>query len=163
MREFIYSEGAGFLYNNYYYRVNNQWAPILKMLQQSLFAEEMVCAMSSQLYHIPQTKDLKGNNEMHNHLVPASYHRVTAVGSAHRLLNGEQHQSIVDTMMTCINNAEKQDKGVREGLNIMEENAPTEFKAFIKVINQWKTQAESNLAQAKSGLQTMGVAPSSGS
>jgi hypothetical protein len=145
------------------YRVNQQWAPILRMLQQSLFAEEMVCAMSSQLYHIPQTKDLKGNNEMHNHLIPASYHRVTAVGSAHRLLNGEQQQSIVETMMHCINNAEKQDKGVREGLNVMEANASQEFKAFIKVIIGWQTQAESYIAQTKSALQAMGITPSSGS
>jgi hypothetical protein len=73
-----------FLYPYYWYRVN-QWRQVLSLLQQSLYAEEIVCSMSTQLFHIPKTKDLKGNREMHNHLVPASYHRVTAVGSAHRL------------------------------------------------------------------------------
>jgi len=73
------------LHFNYLYRVNS-WTQILILLQRSLYAEEMVCAMSSQLFHIPQTKDLKGSSEMHNHLVPASYHRVTAVGSAHLLM-----------------------------------------------------------------------------
>ncbi|MGE7764874.1 hypothetical protein [Peribacillus sp. NPDC096540] len=57
--------------DDYYYRFNN-WEPILYMLHQSLYAEEMVCAMSSELFHIPATKDLKGNLEMHSHLVPAS-------------------------------------------------------------------------------------------
>jgi isopenicillin N synthase-like dioxygenase len=144
------------LYPNYLYRVN-QWTQILNLLQQSLYAEEMVCAMSSQLFHIPQTKDLKGNREMHNHLVPASYHRVTAAGSAQRLSNGEQQQSIVETMTACIINAENQDKKVRDGLKMMEENASPEFKSFIKVIIQWQTQAETYLNQAKAALQSMGI------
>jgi hypothetical protein len=146
----------------YYYRVN-KWEPILNLLQQSLFAEEMVCAMSSELFHIPQTKNLKGNSEMHSHLVPASYHRVTSVGSSRRLVNGEQQQSIILTMVTCIVNAENQDKKVREGLMIREENASPEFKSFIRVIIQWQTQAESYLKQAKDSLRTMGVSIPSGS
>ncbi|QXJ37136.1 hypothetical protein BV455_00398 [Parageobacillus caldoxylosilyticus] len=141
---------------NYLYRVNS-WTQILILLQRSLYAEEMVCAMSSQLFHIPKTKDLKGINEMHNHLVPASYHRVTAVGSAQRLSNGEQQQSIVETMTACIMNAEKQDKKVREGLKIMEENATPDFKPFIKLIIQWQNQAESYLSQTKTALKSMGI------
>jgi hypothetical protein len=128
-----------------------------------LYAEEMVCAMSSELFHIPQTKDLKGNNEMHSHLVPASYHRVTSVGSSRRLVNGEQQQSIIVTMVTCIVNAETQDKKVREGLNIMEENASSEFKSVIRMIIQWQTQAEAYLKQAKDSLRAMGVSFPSGS
>jgi hypothetical protein len=145
-----------FLHFNYLYRVN-QWTQILTLLQQSLYAEEMVCAMSSQLFHIPKTKDLKGNREMHNHLVPASYHRVTAVGSAQRLSNGDQQQSIIETMTTCIINAENQDKKVRDGLKTMEENADPEFKPFIKRIIQWQNQAESYLTQTKTALKSMGI------
>ncbi|HZG59243.1 MAG TPA: hypothetical protein VEY68_01785 [Anoxybacillus sp.] len=141
---------------NYLYRVN-PWTQILILLQKSLYAEEMVCSMSTQLFHIPKTKDLKGNREMHNHLVPASYHRVTAVGSAQRLANGEQQPSIVETMTDCIINAENQDKKVRDGLKIMEENATPEFKPFIKLIIQWQNQAESYLAQAKTALKSMGI------
>lgn len=146
----------------YFYRVNN-WGHILNLLRQSLYAEEMVCAMSSELFHIPKTKDLKGNREMHNHLVPASYHRVTAVGSSQRLVNGEQQQSIVETLAACIKNAENQDKYVREGLRTMEENASPEFKPFIKIIIKWQEQAESYLNQAKESLGTMGVPIPAGS
>lgn len=147
----------------YYYRGNN-WGVILNLLQQSLYAEEMVCAMSSELFHIPATKDLEGNTEMHNHLVPASYHRITAVGSAQRLVNGEQRQSIIDTMTACIINAQNQDKKVREWLKTMEENASSEYKGFIKLIIRWQGQAENYLAQAKESLRTMGVSfPSAGS
>ncbi|MGM0943417.1 MAG: hypothetical protein ACQEWU_21140, partial [Bacillota bacterium] len=103
------------MYPFYNYRVSN-WEAVLSLLYHSLYAEEMVCAMSSELFHIPETKDLKGNNEMHSHLVPASYHRITAVGSSQRLTNGEQRQSIIDTLIACIINAETQDKKVREGL-----------------------------------------------
>jgi len=144
------------LYPYYYYRVNN-WGHLLHLLNQSLYAEEMVCAMSSELFHIPETKDLKGNREMHDHLVPASYHRVTAVGSSQRLVNGEQQQSIVETLAACIKNAENQDKKVRDGLKTMEENASPEYKLFMKVIIKWQEQAESYLNQAKKSLQTMGV------
>jgi hypothetical protein len=140
----------------YYYRVNN-WTQVLTFLNQSLYAEEMVCAMSSELYHIPATKDLKGNSEMHSHLVPASYHRVTATGSAQRLVNGEQRKSIVETLVACIKNAENQDKKVREGLIIMEENASTEFKPFIRLILNWQQQAETTLNRAKEALRSMGV------
>ncbi|MCA1320949.1 hypothetical protein LC085_13580 [Bacillus tianshenii] len=73
----------------------------MSLLQQSLYAEEMLCSISSELYHIPETQDLKGNNEMHSHLVPASYHRVTSVGSARRLVSGEQQNTIIVTMATC--------------------------------------------------------------
>jgi hypothetical protein len=150
------------VYPYYFYRVNG-WEQILTLLQQSLYAEEMVCAMSSELFHIPQTKDLKGNREMHSHLIPASYHRVTAVGSAQRLKNGEQQQSIIETMVACIINAEIQDKGVNEGLVLMEENASPEYKSFLNSIIRWQVQTESSLKQAKEFLQTMGVKVPTGS
>ncbi len=117
----------------------------------------MVCAMSSELYHIPQAKDIKGNNEMHNHLVPASYHRVTAVGSAQRLATGEQRQSIIDTMTACIKNAEKQDVSVKKWLGVMEGNAGSEFKPFIQMIIRWQNQTEFYLNQTKSELKKMGI------
>lgn len=161
-KSLIFRKEEMILLFSYYYRVNN-WEPIFHLLQQSLYAEEMVCAMSSELYHIPQTKNLKGNNEMHSHLVPASYHRITAVGSSRRLINGEQQQSIIETMVACILNAETQDKKVRDGLYIMEENASPEFKSFIKVIIQWQEQAEAYLKQAKESLRSMGVSFPSGS
>ncbi|ALC81643.1 MULTISPECIES: hypothetical protein [Bacillus] len=141
-----------------YYPIRvNKWDHVLYLLRQSLYAEEMVCAMSSELFHIPKTKDLKGNREMHSHLVPASYHRVTAAGSAQRLKNGEKQNSIVETMTACILNAESQDKKVREGLKTMEENAIPEYKPFIKVIIKWQEQAETSLNQAKASLQSIGV------
>jgi hypothetical protein len=113
--------------------------------------------MTSQLYHIPVTKNLKGNDEMHSHLVPASYHRVTAVGSAQRLSNGEQHQSIVDTLVACIQNAQEKDKKVLEGLYTMQNNARTEVKPFINEAIRWQQQAESTLQQAENTLRQMGV------
>ncbi|PLR96867.1 hypothetical protein [Bacillus sp. T33-2] len=143
------------MYPYYFYRVS--WDNVLSLLRQSLFAEEMVCAMSSELFHIPQTQNLQGNREMHNHLVPASYHRVTATGSAQRLKNGEQRQSVVETLAACIINASAQDQQVREGLAVMYENADTEFKPFIQLIIRWQQQAESYLEQAKEASRSIGV------
>lgn len=141
----------------YYYRQNN-WDPVLTLLQQSLFAEEMVCATSSELFHIPNAGNIKGNSEMHAHLVPAAYHRVTAVGSAIRLKNGEERRSIIETMTTCIINAENRDIEVRRGLRVMEENAPAQLKPLITASIQWQEQAEATLKQAKDSLRQMGVA-----
>ncbi|WP_445491976.1 hypothetical protein [Niallia sp. 03133] len=94
---------------------------------------------------------------MHNHSVPASYHRVTAVGSAQRLTTSEQRQSIIDTMTACIQNAEKQDRSVKKWLGVMEENASSEFKPFIQLIIRWQNQTEFYLNQAKSELIKMGI------
>lgn len=109
----------------------------------------MVCSMSTQLFHIPETKDLKGNPEMHTHLVPASYHRVTATGSAQRLLNGEIAPSIVETLKDCIQNTEQQDHSVRAGLIVMQDNAPASYKPFIENILHWQDYAELYLQNAK--------------
>jgi hypothetical protein len=149
------------LYPYYYYRVNN-WEQVLSLLHKSLYAEEMVCSMSSELFHIPQTKDLKGNAEMHEPLIHATYHRVSAVGSAQRLVNGEQQPTIIATLVACIINAENQDKKVKEGLQTMEENVVPEYKSFVRMISRWQEQAESFLKQAKEALISMGVSfPSS--
>ncbi|MBS4189508.1 hypothetical protein KHA94_04680 [Bacillus sp. FJAT-49705] len=144
------------MFQHYDGRVKN-WEHIMNLLHQSLSAEEIVCSMSSELYHIPQTKNLKGLDEMHSHLVPASYHRVSAAGSSRRLINSEQQQTIIATLIACILNAEARDKKVRAGLNIMEENASPDYKPFIKVIIQWQGQSEAYLKQAKEALRSMGV------
>jgi hypothetical protein len=133
------------------------WSSVLQQLQQSLFAEEMVCAMSSQLFHIPATQDLKGNREMHQHLVPASYHRVTAVGSAYRLSAGEYQESIVATMVSCIQSATNQDREIKKWLFIMNDAAPQEYKPFIGQIIQWQNQAEFELTSAKRILTQQGL------
>ncbi|MBB6451729.1 hypothetical protein HNQ94_000150 [Salirhabdus euzebyi] len=144
------------MYPYYYYRVSN-WGDVLNLLQQSLFAEKMVCAMSSELFHIPATKDLEGNRQMHDHLVPASYHLLTATGSAQRLINGEDRQSIIDTLVACINNAQDQNKKVRVGLSTMLENASQEYKPFIDLIIKWQNQKEAYLSQAKDTVRSMGI------
>ncbi len=125
------------------------WQSVLMELRRSLFSEEMVCSMSTQLFHIPETENLQGNAEMHESLVPASYHRVTASGSAQRLANGEQEISIVQTLVGCIQNAEQRDRNVRNGLNVMREAAPNSYKPFIQNIQRWQDQAEQNLQNAK--------------
>lgn len=130
-------------------RQNAMWQSIVTELNQSLYGELMVCSMSTQLFHIPETKDLKGNPEMHTHLVPASYHRVTATGSAQRLLNGEIAPSIVETLKDCIRNAEQQDRNVRANLIVMQDNAPVSYKPFIENILHWQDYAELHLQNAK--------------
>ncbi|XEC95659.1 hypothetical protein AB6A23_03545 [Paenibacillus tarimensis] len=136
-------------------RQNVMWQPVVNALQQSLFAEQMVCSMSTQLFHIPETKDLRGNEEMHNHLVPASYHRVTALGSARRLADGESAPSIVATMMSCIEQAEQQDREVRRGLGVMHNAAPARYKPFIATIISWQHHAEMYLQTAKRQAQQL--------
>jgi hypothetical protein len=125
------------------------WQSAVSELSRSLYGEQMVCSMSTQLFHIPETKDLNGNAEMHTHLIPASYHRVTAIGSAQRLLNGETAPSILETMTDCIQNAEQKDRNVRAGLLIMREDAPSVYKPFVENIIRWQDYAEWHLQNAK--------------
>ncbi|MGA9172664.1 MAG: hypothetical protein WBZ33_01615 [Thermoactinomyces sp.] len=130
-------------------RQNEMWHPVATELYLSLYGEQMVCSMSTQLFHIPETKDLKGNAEMHSHLIPASYHRVTAAGSAQRLLNGESAPSIVETLIACIQSAKKRDRNVRTGLYVMRDAAPTSYKPFIENIIRWQNYTELHLQNAK--------------
>lgn len=132
----------------YTYAPGTEWSSVTQSLQKSLYAEQMVCSMSTQLFHIPETENLQGNREMHEHLVRASYHRVTATGSAVRLQTGPYHESIRKTLVSCIRNARKEDAGVREGLRVMYGNADDRVKPFIREIQQWQVQAEQYLAAA---------------
>jgi hypothetical protein len=118
-------------------RQTEKWQPVVTELDRSLLGEQMVCSASTQLFHIPEMKDLRGNAEMHTHLVPASYHRVTAAGSAQRLLNGETATSILETLIACIQNSEQKDRNVRAGLLVMREAAPSSYKPFIDNIIRW--------------------------
>jgi hypothetical protein len=130
-------------------RQNEMWHLVATEMYDSLYSEQMVCSMSTQLFHIPETKDVKGNTEMHTYLVPASYHRVTATGSAQRLLNGESAPSIVETLIACIQNAEQRDRNVRVGLYVMRDDAPATYKPFVENIIRWQNHAELHLQNAK--------------
>jgi hypothetical protein len=140
-------------YNHYALQNNQerapQWNTVYQNLYYSLYAEQMLCALSSEFYHINDMKDLKGNGKMHNHLVPASYHRVTAVGSVIRLLNGEQEDTIIKTLRACMNNAQRQDKGVMKGLRVMRDNAPKKYRQRMRQLIQWQKAAEYYLQQAE--------------
>lgn len=140
--------------NDYSYR--HDWSSVLELLNQSLYGEQMVCSMSTQLFHIPATENLEGNPEMHEHLVPASYHRVTALGAARRLQNSEFHDSIITTLTSCVKSGLKEDQQVTKWLHVMRENAPKEFKPFIQSIIGWQQQTEESLSSAQQLLRQMG-------
>ncbi|SIR86556.1 hypothetical protein SAMN05878482_106267 [Peribacillus simplex] len=93
---------------------------------------------------------------MHNHLIPASYHRVTALGCAKRLQSGEYHESIIKALVACVNNGLKQDKEVTKWLRVMRENAPSEFKEFMDTVIDWQQKTEESLAYTQQLLRGMG-------
>lgn len=147
------------MYFMYPYPIYRQdgWMNILSLLQQSLYAEGMVCSMSTQMLYTPETENLEGNDKMHNHLVPASYHRVTAWGTSYRLISSDGNPYMITTAVSCIKNAQRQDQGVREGLEIMQKNADEKWKPFVDQIIRWQDNAEATLAQAQETLQAMNV------
>ncbi|MFD6441028.1 hypothetical protein ACFWDG_14680 [Peribacillus sp. NPDC060186] len=141
---------------NYYFPYRQDWSSVLEYLNYSLNGEQMVCSMTTQLFHIPVTKNLKGHAEMHNHLIPASYHRVTALGCAKRLQSGEYHESIIKALVACVNNGLKQDKEVTIWLRVMRENAPSEYKEFMDSVISWQQKTEQSLAYTQQMLRGMG-------
>lgn len=122
---------------------------IYRNLMKSQYAEQMVCSMSTQLFHIPETEDLKGNRQMHEHLIHASYHRTTAIGSADRLLRSRWNESIVATLASCIANGLSRDKKVHHWLLVMKNAADAKTKPFIEHILQWQNKAEYELKKAR--------------
>ncbi|WP_307322358.1 hypothetical protein [Evansella vedderi] len=142
-----------------YYSYRQDWSSVLELLSQSLHGEEMVCSMSSQLYHIPETEDLEGNRQMHEHLYDASYHRVTALGSAKRLQGSESHESIIKTLVSCVDSALDADQEVTKWLYVMRDNAPADFKEFIQTIISWQQYTENTLKMAQEQLRQMGYEP----
>ncbi|MGG0849161.1 hypothetical protein [Peribacillus simplex] len=141
---------------NYFFPYRQDWSSVLEYLNYSLNGEQMVCSMTTQLFHIPATKKLKGHAEMHNHLIPASYHRVTALGCAKRLQSGEYHESIIKALVACVNNGLKQDKEVTIWLRVMRENAPSEYKEFMDSVISWQQKTEQSLAYTQQLLRGMG-------
>lgn len=133
------------------YRITN-WTELLILLQRSLHAESMVCSLTSQLFHIPETKNVKGLQEADKHLYESSYHRVTAVGAAYRLANGETHDSIVKTLSACIENAQKADISVDKALQTMLDHSNGSVKPFIETILKWQNEAKAYLEQARKSM-----------
>ncbi|MUK88856.1 hypothetical protein GMD78_10675 [Ornithinibacillus sp. L9] len=142
---------------NYYYPYRQDWSSVVQYLNYSLNGEQMVCSMTSQLFHIPETENLEGNAEMHNHLVPASYHRVTALGCANRLQSGEDHESIIKTLIACVQNGLKEDEEITKWLTVMKENAPNNYKGFMDSVIGWQQQTEQSLAIVQQLLGQMGL------
>ncbi|PYZ96603.1 hypothetical protein CR205_12905 [Alteribacter lacisalsi] len=140
----------------YYFPYRQEWSSVLELLNQSLFGEGMVCSMTTQLFYIPATAGLEGNPELHRHLIPASYHRVTAVGSVYRLQNGEFDESIIQTLISCVNKGLQEDQEVMRWLQVMRDNAPEEFESFIENIINWQQRTEQTLSAAKQLIEQMG-------
>ncbi|KIL43791.1 hypothetical protein [Jeotgalibacillus soli] len=101
---------------------------------------------------------------MHAALVPASYHRVTANGSAIRLLHGENAPSIIEALVYCIQKADGKDKDVTAGLQLMRDEATASYKPFMENILRWQEHAVMNLQNAKQRIPQMTKpAPTQGS
>ncbi|WP_193557000.1 hypothetical protein [Salicibibacter halophilus] len=134
---------------------DHDWSGIYNHLRESLYEQQIVCSMSTQLYYMPETEDLEGNPEMHEHLVPASYHRVTAVGSAKRLMKDEAKEpsSIVQSLRSCIENAQSEDQGVMRWLHVMRDEAPSSFSSFIQRIITRQEKAEKSLKEAQQQME----------
>jgi len=132
------------------------WESVLASLQGSLYANQFVCAMSSQLFHIEETKDLRGNKEMHEHLVHSSYHRVTAIGSALRIQGRETQRSIIETLTACIQNAQQADAKVSEYLGVMHNAAPQGYKSFMNHVISWQNASNQSLKDARNELISAG-------
>lgn len=126
---------------------------MVEALTNSLYAEKMVCSMASQLHYIPEMANVNGLKETHDALVPASYHRVTAVGTGKRILQGDQHPSLWNVIEYCIRDAEKMDAAVRMGLNKMLAAAPSAYRGFVERIIEWQKHKEQTFKIAKAAYE----------
>ena len=128
---------------------------MVEALSNSLFAEEIVCSMASQLHYIPEMANVNGLKETHDALVPASYHRVTAVGTGNRILQGDQHPSLWNVIEYCIREGQKMDAAVRVGLNKMLAAAPDTYRGFVNQIIEWQKYKEQTFQMAKTAYESI--------
>lgn len=126
---------------------------MVESLSKSLYAEEIVCSMASQLHYFPETAHLNGLKETHDALIPASYHRVTAVGTGIRMLQGDDSPTLWNVIEYCIRDAQKMDAAVRVGLNKMIAAAPEAFRDFVNRIMEWQKYKESSFLIAKAAYE----------
>ena len=124
-------------------------------LSNSLYAEEMVCSMASQLHYIPETAQLSGLKETHDELIPASYHRVTAVGTGHRILQGDNAPTLWNVIEYCIREAQEKDAAVMVGLNKMFAAAPEAYRGFVNQIIEWQKYKERTFQIAKTAYESI--------
>ena len=128
---------------------------MVEALSNSLFAEEIVCSMASQLHYIPEMANVNGLKETHDALVPASYHRVTAVGTGNRILQGDQHSSLWNVIEYCIREGQEMDTAVRVGLNKMLAAAPDAYRGFVNQIIEWQKYKEQTFQMAKTAYESI--------
>ncbi|WP_069203048.1 hypothetical protein [Bacillus testis] len=124
-------------------------------LANSLYAEEMVCSMASQLRYFPETAQLNGLEETHGSLVPASYHRVTAVGTGYRILQGDNAPTLWNVIEYCIREAQKMDAATRVGLNKMLAAAPETYRGFVNQIIEFQKNKENYFQMAKTAYESI--------
>ena len=128
---------------------------MVEALTTSLYAEEIVCSMASQLHYIPETANLNGLKETHDALVPASYHRVTAVGTGNRMLQGDQSPSLWQVIEYCIREAGEMDAAARAGMNKMLAAAPQAYKGFMNQMIEWQKYKEKTFQVAKTAFENI--------
>ena len=134
-------------------RQNTAITQLVDSLSRSLYGQQLVNSLTAQLLFITETANLNGLQETRAQLIPASYHRVTALGSALRVQRGDNAPTLFNVLENSINLAEQNDVGVRAGLDKLLAAAPPAYNEYTDSILQWQQYTENHLQDAKRALE----------
>lgn len=136
-------------------RQNTAISQLVDSLSKSLYGQQLVNSLIAQLLFITETANLTGLKETHAQLIPASYHRVTALGSALRIQRGDAAPTLFNVLENSINMAEQNDTDVSAGLDRLLTVAPPAYNEYVDMVLQWQQYTSSHLQDAKKALEQL--------
>ncbi|WP_156807361.1 hypothetical protein [Effusibacillus pohliae] len=122
---------------------------VLAHLQNSLYALEVQCSLSTQMELNPETKALPGLRDVDKHNYESSYHRTTAIGCLRRILAGERHPDVMGIMIRCMLEAEEHDVETGRAMDRMLRSATTRTaEQWVRTAKRWQEQQLVHLREA---------------
>lgn len=134
--------------------VTNEFAQVLHPTKSSIYAEQVFCSIVTQMKFIPQFSNQPVLKTVHAENYQTSYHRNTAAGNLHRLLEVNHSDEILILMtVECFAESHQHDKTAESALLKITTTNPGDAKWLESAI-YWHNQRKRHLKHAAKMLYT---------
>lgn len=124
---------------------------VLNSLIQTYNSLTLLCAAASLARYIPEARDLPGLDALHRALYEASYHLITATGSARMILSGAGQPGYYALLLNCQREIWEALQNARDAFNQLSQATPENLRPWAQQVG--------GLLQATMGhlLRAMGI------
>lgn len=111
---------------------------VLELMQTSLNALELQTSYSTQMLFIDETKDLSPLKDVRKQNHKASFHRMNAIGSLYRLVDGDLGHQVIGIILKSMMDARKADQAMIDAFtDITNEVDHPAAKQWIEKAEYW--------------------------